>query len=369
MSANVIIFDGMYTADQMRNIDKAKNLVEEATQEIKRTIGSHSWKCPEARTIDTGLNSAVSRLTRLNQGLIRTGIALGNGLKGFTELEDRAANQADGLASDLKEKTGFTASTGDGGETTLGCTAVPGTGAVPPIIARIREWFKRWLELIRRRQEEAERKRKEQQEKLDKFFYENFPWLKEDDDTPVAPTPPQVGTTEENPPVQEPEQTLETEPEPVIPTAPGGSPDFDSGAYDVNIPGVNKYIKHQWYVDRGKTGYEYDSNGVKHINCLYYARARAMEANGLSEYQSYPNSGTSTEIRSNSVAYFHNSDGSFSHAVYVERYDPETQTVYFTEGNWGTDPDGQMKECSLEKFKTRGGYIANYDYYPPSEWL
>ena len=143
MSANVIIFDGLYTADQMRNIDKAKNLVEEATQDIKRTIGSHSWKCPEARTIDSGLESAASKLTHLNQGLIRTGIALGNGLKGFHELEERSASQADGLANDLKARYGVEAAAyGQGGSENLPVTNIPEVNNAIALVNAPLSWLK-----------------------------------------------------------------------------------------------------------------------------------------------------------------------------------------------------------------------------------
>ena len=148
---------------------------------------------------------------------------------------------------------------------------------------------------------------------------------------------------------------------------PNTRPNLDSKYYNVYVD-ANKYIRDGWYAEHKSTK-QYDINGIKHINCLSYARQRALEVNQLDTYTAYPNSGSGTEIRSNSVAYFHNSSG-FVHAAYVEYYDEATQTVYFTEGNWGDRPDGELKTMSLDEFNSRGSSdnkwtVANYDYYPP----
>ena len=126
MSANVIIFDGMYTANQIRSMNSARELVEAAVQDIKRASDNDGWKCPEARKLDTHLNNIYLRLSRLSQGIGRVELALGDGLKGFHELEERAARQAEGLSGDLRESHGIPASVrGQNEKTTLPVTEVP----------------------------------------------------------------------------------------------------------------------------------------------------------------------------------------------------------------------------------------------------
>ena len=146
-------------------------------------------------------------------------------------------------------------------------------------------------------------------------------------------------------------------------TFPTSRPNLSSKYYDIYV-NANKHLGDEWYAQHPYTKQYVD--GVPHINCVAYARKRALEVNQMDTYRAYPNSGSGTEIRSNSVAYYHNSKG-LAHAVYVEHYDEATQTVYFTEGNWGSDPDGKLKTLSLDEFKSRQGWhIANYDYYPPA---
>ena len=357
MSANVIIFDGMYTADQMRNIDKAKNLVEEATRDIKRTMGSHSWKCPEARTIDSGLESAASKLTRLNQGLIRTGIALGNGLKGFHELEERSASQADGLANTLKEKTGITATDRtDGGETTLGTTIIPGIGAESAGVAAQIHKLKDFIDEILKG---IEKRRQEQAKKLEDFFYENFPWLKKDDAAASDSTP---ASTPETTPQSEPMPEPEPEPvsEPVAPSQSGGwdasggwdsvgdsfpnkRPDFNSVYYN----GDNPTVRQRAYGKEGR-------HGADSIDCCFYARARAMEVNGWTKtYGTYTKDYSTDAIKAgNRVVRFDTGRGSEMHFVFVEHYDPSTDTVYFSDSNMGGSPatDGSLKSRSFSDF-------------------
>ena len=126
MSANIITFDSQYIADQMRGIDKARSLVEEAMTLIKNASKHRNWQCNESTEIDNSLQTIANRLNRLNMGIIQTGNALGKGLVSFTELEERATTQAGSMATNLKNKYGFEASHyGQDGSTTLPVTQIP----------------------------------------------------------------------------------------------------------------------------------------------------------------------------------------------------------------------------------------------------
>lgn len=126
MSANIITFDSQYIADQMRDINKAKSLVEEAMTLIKNASKHRNWQCNESTEIDNSLQTIANRLNRLNMGIIQTGNALGKGLVSFSELEERATTQAGSMATNLKNKYGFDGSNyGQDGNTTLPVTRIP----------------------------------------------------------------------------------------------------------------------------------------------------------------------------------------------------------------------------------------------------
>ena len=110
MSANLIIFEGQYMADQVRNLDKAKQLTEDAMNIIKKANQHRNWKCKEIAEINNSLASISNNVQRLNTGIMRTALALGGGLRSFTELEQRSEGQADRLSNNLREKYGFSAS-------------------------------------------------------------------------------------------------------------------------------------------------------------------------------------------------------------------------------------------------------------------
>ena len=76
MSANVIIFEGQYIADLIRNMDKAKQLTEEAMGIIKKANQHRNWKCKETTEINNSLDTISNRVQRLNIGMMRTNIAL-----------------------------------------------------------------------------------------------------------------------------------------------------------------------------------------------------------------------------------------------------------------------------------------------------
>ena len=115
---------------------------------------------------------------------------------------------------------------------------------------------------------------------------------------------------------------------------------------------------------------EYNGDSVTHINCVHYARARAMEVNGLNECPSFPPGENSTVIRENSVAWYHKSGGGV-HAVYVEqvKYDENGNPtwVVFSDSNMKGQADGTVHSMSYEDFQTyqgrEGWQVANYDYF------
>lgn len=109
MSANVIIFEGQYMADQVRNLDNAKQLTEEAIGIIKKANQHRNWKCKETAEINNSLNNISNKLQHIDTGIMRTANALGRGLRSFTELEQRSEGQADKLSTNMREQYGFSA--------------------------------------------------------------------------------------------------------------------------------------------------------------------------------------------------------------------------------------------------------------------
>ena len=134
---------------------------------------------------------------------------------------------------------------------------------------------------------------------------------------------------------------------------PGSSEDFALAGKDMNskyytqvMPGVPRTLIN-----------DYDKQ--EHMNCVYYARARAMEANGL---DSYAVKGSGSEIQSNSIAHFP------GHDVFIEEVkrgaDGQPTSVVFSESNWGGTVDGHQQEISYDKFIKRGGSSVNkYTYF------
>ena len=126
MSANVIIFEGQYMADLIRNMDKAKQLTEEAMNIIKKANQHRNWKCKETAEINDSLNTISNSVQKLNAGITDTALALGDGLRDFHELEQRSESQANGLSDNMRERYGFSASVrGKDDNTNLPVTEIP----------------------------------------------------------------------------------------------------------------------------------------------------------------------------------------------------------------------------------------------------
>lgn len=126
MSANIIIFEGQYIADQVRNLDKAKQLTEEAMEIIKKANQHRNWKCKETMEISNNLSTISNRVQRLNLGIMRTANVLGRGLRSFTELEQRSDERSARLSENLREQHGFSAQVrGKDEQTKLPVTEIP----------------------------------------------------------------------------------------------------------------------------------------------------------------------------------------------------------------------------------------------------
>ena len=354
MSANVIIFDGMYTANKIRSMNSARELVEAAVQDIKRASDNNGWKCPEARKLDRHLNNVHSKLSRLGQGIGRVELALGDGLKGFHELEERAARQAEGLADNLKERNGFEASRREDDENTIvASTLIPGLGVLQGTIgsriARMQGFLKSLFERV------AEQRRQAQAKKLENFFYENFPWLEKNDTPEVTPAPTPTPTPQ---PATEPQP--ESVSEPVTPPRSGG---WDaSGGWDSvgdSFPNKRPDLSSVYYSGENPEGRQLaygkeGRHGTDSIDCCFYARARAMEVNGWTKtYGTYTKDYSADAIKAgNRVVRFDTGRGSEMHFVFVEHYDEATDTVYFSDSNMGGSPatDGSLKSRSFSEF-------------------
>ena len=160
MSANIITFEGQYMADQMRNIDKAKQLTEEAMSIIKKANQHRTWKCKEVAELNDGLEIISNRISRLNSGIVRTGIALGKGLVSVRELEQRSETQSNTLSSNLQNSYGFSASSRNTDSTAvLPLTLVPPFTCGQITVKALIEWFKQLQENIKKAWENFAAKR------------------------------------------------------------------------------------------------------------------------------------------------------------------------------------------------------------------
>lgn len=122
---------------------------------------------------------------------------------------------------------------------------------------------------------------------------------------------------------------------------PNQRPDLDSIYYRGDNPEIIQ-----------RSYYKYDTDHPGHIDCCFYARSRAMERNGWT--QTY---GTFTSVQDpellkvgDRVVRFDRPGGG-NHFVYVETYDASTDTVYFSDANMTSHPDGLLQSMSFDDFK------------------
>jgi hypothetical protein len=134
------------------------------------------------------------------------------------------------------------------------------------------------------------------------------------------------------------------------PASPGSvnltTQDMNSKYYSQNLSGVPKTLINSY-------------DGKEHMNCVYYARSRAMEANGLDAYSP---KGSGSDIQANSIAHFP------GHDVFVEQVERDAggqpTTVVFTESNWGGTTDGHRVEMPYSEFINRSNSNVNgYTYF------
>ncbi|MBR0253989.1 MAG: hypothetical protein IJQ57_11625 [Synergistaceae bacterium] len=352
MSANVITFEGQYMADQMRNIDRAKTLTEEAMSIIKSASQHRNWRCNETKEIDNGIDIISRRLQRLNMGIIRTGNALGKGLVSFTELEKRSESQANTLSSNLQNNYGFEATDRTtNSDTTLSILMIPTIPIGRITVAILTQWFN---EVNRKIKEFWDKIFRRKSNNNDNYVPESTPFP-----TP-APTP------EPNP---EPASNLESEPEQVQDSQPSEStapvatqvsdkwgwntenlpfshntPDMSSDAY--NRPNSDVIVNTRELYNKWA--------GENRVNCVYYARARYLEINGGDKYPFSINQMIHDPEyikNGNCVVRFDN------HSVYVEHYDAANNVVWFSDSNMGSHADGALQSMSFEEFVNfKGGF-------------
>lgn len=145
-----------------------------------------------------------------------------------------------------------------------------------------------------------------------------------------------------------------------------------------NSPTTSVSESGSWYEERVGTvianvsGYTTKLDGYNGIagQCVWYVRNRGYEKLGTAGltgiggdaktwFGSAQSKGLSTGStpKANSIVCW--SGGSYGHVAYVEYYDESSQTVYFTEANWGgkSSTNGQLKKLSFEDFMSRkSGY-------------
>jgi hypothetical protein len=84
-----------------------------------------------------------------------------------------------------------------------------------------------------------------------------------------------------------------------------------------------------------------------------------MERHGWDSYQyniSNPTSNPEAIKAGDCVVWFHHGvNGTKTHAVYVEYYDPNTDTIFFSDANMGNPAnDGKLQSMSFSDFQTFG---------------
>ena len=163
--------------------------------------------------------------------------------------------------------------------------------------------------------------------------------------TPSNPVPSDSSTTSNS-------QNIPSKPTATTTTSPTQNytpPNFNSPAYTT----ANDY-----YNDK-----EEDLVG----QCTWYAYGRALELTGVVMPTVGANNWfydttlkTGTTIRANSVACFIGE--AYGHVVYIESWDPATQTVYYSEANFSGHSEHELYQCSLSDFETRDSKMILIGY-------
>ena len=107
MAANLITFDAQYILQQAKVLSSASDAINGAASDLKRASLHERWHCRECNVINDRLSEIKSFLSKLDRGIGAVSSALNTGAARFSELENRAASQADGLGNDLRDKHGF----------------------------------------------------------------------------------------------------------------------------------------------------------------------------------------------------------------------------------------------------------------------
>ena len=146
-------------------------------------------------------------------------------------------------------------------------------------------------------------------------------------------------------------------PEPTTNTAGGwdasGSWDTVGDSFPTQRPDLNS----EYYSGSNPQGKQHalgkeGRHGSDSIDCCFYARARSMERRGVSEYTFPPKVDRSVDAIKAGEGVVCFNTGSGEHYVYVEAYDPNTDTVYFSDANMNGSPqtDGSLKSRSFNDF-------------------
>ena len=151
-------------------------------------------------------------------------------------------------------------------------------------------------------------------------------------------------------------------PSPAVP--PSGTPvsgvvPITTKYYEMNTGAVGKWFE---------IGNPYNAaKNRRSMNCVQYARARAMETNGKDSFVGYTTSKNVDDIRANSVVQFDGGDFKH-HEVYVESVSRDANgqlMVTFSDSNMGDkQPDGTITTMPFSQFKNyTGASISSYLYF------
>lgn len=131
MSANVIVFESSYISQQLHMLNRVEDLLNDASEELKRASEHENWGCPERKRINSDLSELKSRVSRVQGGLADTARVLRDAEKRYVELESRSADNTSSLSTALRKK-GYAVTSGRRGEVSsiLPVTHIPNVPGV-----------------------------------------------------------------------------------------------------------------------------------------------------------------------------------------------------------------------------------------------